>query len=67
MKRAGKLVDPRAAVIRRLAAAYDKFAEEEQELAGLGWYERSTIAHGYCLIVLRAYRAELDDPTPEGL
>lgn len=59
--------DPRQAVIRRLAASYDRFADEEQVLVSEGKYAEAEGAHEACRIILRAYQAESDDPTPEGL
>lgn len=47
----------------RYARAHDKFAELEQRHAGKNDAEAEG-AHWYALRVLRAYRAELDDPAP---
>lgn len=54
----------RSAAVRRYAAAYDRHAEEEQALVAIGEYDRAQDAHDHALLVLRAYRAELDDPEP---
>jgi hypothetical protein len=52
----------RAAVLRTLATRHDYFAEQEQLLVAEGRYAESQGAHKYALWVLRAYRAEMDDP-----
>lgn len=67
MARKVRTHEAREAVLRRLAAAYDAFAEKEQFLTGIGRYEEATIMHGYACIVLRAYQNECDDPKPDGL
>ena len=54
----------RQLVLRRLADAHDRFAEEEQVLVAEGRYAESQGAHQYAVWVLRAYRAELDDRKP---
>ena len=58
------MTDPRGAVIRQYAAAYDRHAEREQILAGQGNYKGATFAHVYALHILRAFRLETDDPEP---
>lgn len=50
----------------RYAAAHDKFATLEQRYSGHNPIEAAG-AHEYALICLRAYRAEIDNPTPAGL
>ncbi len=55
----------RAAVVRQLAAAYDRFAEEEQTLVAEGRYVEAEGAHVVAVRLLRAYQAELDDPKVE--
>jgi hypothetical protein len=50
----------------RYAAAHDKFAELEQRYSAVA-LDESEVAHEYALLVLRAYRAEIDDPVPAGL
>lgn len=58
--------DPRQVVLRRLAVAYDHFAEEEQHLVGKGRYKAAEAMHrDYVLPTLRAYQAEMDDPSPK--
>lgn len=41
---------------------YEEFAEAEQLAKGQGHFQEATIAHGYCLILLRAIEAEDQDP-----
>lgn len=53
----------RRTAIYTYARAHDHFAELEQSLIGEGWITESEGAHQYALAALRAYRAELDDPT----
>ena len=50
--------DPREAVVRRLAEAYDRHAEEEQILVAEGRYDEAQVEHDVCLRILRAYKAE---------
>lgn len=57
-------VAARREAIYRYAKAHDRFAEQEQELVTEHPVEASG-AHEYALIALRAYRAEMDDPTPK--
>ncbi len=59
--------DPRQAVLRQLAAAYDRLAEEEQILVSEGRYVEAEGAHQVAVRLLRAYTAELDDVKPQGL
>ena len=59
--------DARKAVLRQLAEAHDRFSEQEQVLVFQGMYAEAEGAHQLALWVLRAYRAEMDDPTPKGL
>lgn len=54
--------EARRNVLRVLAARQDHFSTEEQILMGRGEIVAAEGAHRYALIVLRAYRAELDDP-----
>ena len=56
--------DPRKAVLRQLAAAFDRYAELEQQLALVGDYAQSEGAHQMGVRILRAYTAEMDDPEP---
>jgi len=56
--------EARKAAVRQLAAAYDRHAEHEQELVGRGCYALAQEAHEIAVRVLRAYRAEQDDPKP---
>lgn len=51
-------------VIRQYAAAYDRLAEDEQIAVARGEYDRAQEAHELAMVVLRAYRAEMDDPEP---
>ena len=53
----------RSEAIRRYAAAYDRWATDEQLLIAEGHFPEAQGAHEYALWSLRAYRAELDDPT----
>lgn len=57
----------KTAALYQYAAAHDRFSEAEQVLVGRGCHLVASLAHGYALIALRAYRAELDDPQPQGL
>lgn len=61
-KRTETLNEPRAAVLLQLAAAFDRFAEEEQVAIALGQYDVAEEAHLTGLVILRAYHAESDDP-----
>jgi len=63
-KRTETLHDPRQAVLRHYAAAFDRFAEEEQVAIALGDYEGAQHFHEWGLVVLRSYHAEADDPKP---
>lgn len=56
--------DPRKAVIRELACRYDYWADQEQELVGQGRYDEAAEAHDRAMILVRAYKAELDDVDP---
>jgi len=60
-------VKARTAALYQYAEAHDVFSELEQLLLGDGRACQASEAHEYALIVLRAYRAELDDPQPGGL
>lgn len=51
-------IDPREAVVRQLAEAYDRHAEEEQILVAEGRYDEAQTEHVICLYLLRAYKAE---------
>lgn len=55
---------PRKAVLEQLALAHDHWSEEEQLLAGQGRVVEAEGAHQHARYVLRAFRAELDDPKP---
>lgn len=59
-------IEPRTAVLRRLAAAHDRFSEAEQLAVGEGRHKDAQVAHEYALWTLRAYRAEQDDRKPKG-
>ena len=59
-------VRARTAALYRYAEAHDHFSEQEQRLL-LFRPEQAEIAHQLAVRALRAYRAELDDPQPEGL
>jgi hypothetical protein len=54
----------RTAVLVRYAAAYERHAEMEQVLVGLGKYKEAQAVHEVGLAVLKAYAAEQDDPKP---
>ena len=56
--------DARKAVLRQLAEAHDRFSEREQVLVFEGLYAEAEGAHQMAWWLLRAYRAELDDPEP---
>jgi len=56
---------PRKAVLEQLALAHDHWSEEEQFLVGQGRVVEAEGAHQHALYVLRAYRAEQDDPKPK--
>jgi hypothetical protein len=51
------------AVLYQYANEHDVFAELDQRLAGQP-IEAAREAHEFALRVLRAYRAEMDDPEP---
>lgn len=55
----------RGNVIRQLAKAFDHWAAKEQMLVGDGRYTEAEGAHVIALRLLRAYRAEIDDPKPK--
>ena len=57
----------RREAVRRYAAVYDRFAELEQLHRGRHEVYEAQGAHVHALRVLRAWLAEQDDPTPEGL
>ena len=59
--------DPGVAACNQLALAHDRFAETEQVLVAEGKYIEAQGAHEYAALIVRAYKAELDDPKPEGL
>lgn len=63
----GADIEARKAVLRHLAAAHDRFAEQEQILVAEGRHAEAHGAHLYGLLVLRAYQIEADDPIPAGL
>lgn len=54
----------RKEVIRTYARAYDDWATEEQQLIAEGKYPEAEGAHQHALWVVRAYKAEIDDPAP---
>ena len=54
----------RQAALLQLAAAHDRWSEEEQLLVEEGKYDDAQESHEIACFLLRAYRAELDDPTP---
>jgi hypothetical protein len=54
----------RQASLRALAAAHDRFATVEQVKWAEGDETEAEGAHKYANWVLRAYRAEMDDPEP---
>ncbi len=56
------VLDARKAVLRQLAEAHDRFAEQEQALILEGLYPEAEGAKKYADWVLRAYRIEMDDP-----
>lgn len=43
---------------------YEAFAEAEAEASRAEKWQEATIAHGYCLVLLRAIEAEDQDPAP---
>jgi hypothetical protein len=57
--------DPRAAAIRRYAAAYNEVYKDEQVALVLGEYERSEEAHAIGVRLVRAIAAEMDDLDPQ--
>lgn len=56
--------DARTAVLERLRDAANRFTATEQRFTARGRHTEAAGAHRYALWVLRAYTAELDDPTP---
>lgn len=60
-------VKARTAALYQYAEAHDVFAELEQLLLVDGCMSQASEVHEFAIRVLRAYRAELDDPVPEGL
>ena len=54
--------EARRNVLRVLVDRHNHFANEEQLLRGTGEDIAAEGAHRYALLVLRAYRAELDNP-----
>jgi hypothetical protein len=57
----------RRAVLYQYAQAHDRFADLEQRLVAKDCPIGASAAHDIALTVLRAYRAETDDPKPKGL
>lgn len=55
----------RSQAIRTYALAHDHWSEEEQTLTAEGQTVKAEGAHQFALMVLRAYRAEIDDPEPK--
>jgi hypothetical protein len=58
-------VAARREAIYRYAKAHDRHDAEEQKLRSSGRFIHASIAHDNAAIALRAYRAEMDDPTPK--
>lgn len=52
--------------LRRYAEAHDRFSELEQRYMLAGREVEAAGCHAYALILLRAYRGELDNPQPRG-
>ena len=52
----------REAVLRQLARAHDEFSEREQLATLSGHHIEAEGYHRHALWLIRAYRAELDDP-----
>jgi hypothetical protein len=55
----------RANAIRFYATAYDHFAQEEQVCVAEGRMVEAEGAHQFCRMLIRAYKAEIDDPEPK--
>ena len=55
----------RHAVLDQLMKRYEEFAEAEQLAANERKWQEATIAHGYCVILLRAIEAEDNDVPPK--
>jgi hypothetical protein len=58
-------VKARTAALYQYAEAHDTFSEMEQRLTHRGCMLEAAAIHEFAVRVLRAYRAELDDPQPE--
>lgn len=56
----------RNAALRQYAIDHDRFSEQEQMHRLLGNWAEAEAAHWNALLVLRAYRADVDDPEPRG-
>jgi hypothetical protein len=59
------MASARRSVLEQLAIAHDHWAEEEQRLVGEDRHIEAQGAHEIATSLLRAYRAELDDPKPK--
>jgi len=57
----------RSNAIRFYATAYDHFAQEEQVCIAEGRMVEAEGAHHFALMLLRAYKAEIDDPEPKAM
>ena len=55
------------AALRHLAQRHDAFSEAEQMERLAGEDNAAEMAHDIALLLLRAYRAEIDDVEPAGL
>ena len=50
---------------RMLLEAHERFAELEQAMRLIGEWAEAEGAHAYAMRCLRAWQAEMDDPTPK--
>ena len=57
-------LDAKREVLRRYATDHDRFSEQEQVLVLQGREIEAAGCHEFALRLLRAYRAELEDPEP---
>lgn len=55
----------RVAVLYQYAEAHDVFSEMEQRMMHRACVLEAAAIHEFAVRVLRAYRAELDDPEPK--
>jgi hypothetical protein len=60
-------IEARASALRRYARCYDLFCEREQTDTLSGDVFAAARAAGWAQVCLRAYRNELDNPTPPAL